>query len=73
MHANLEVSDDTYNEIRRLLKAAGYTHAFGSDGSIDMHGIGLTKQKYTVKMVVSAVDVNAFRRSARGIMNRSKQ
>jgi hypothetical protein len=70
MHANLEVSDDTYNEIRRLLKAAGYTHAFGSDGSIDMHGIGLTKQKYTVKMVV---DVNAFRRSARGIMNRSKQ
>jgi hypothetical protein len=40
-HANLEVSDDTYNEIRRLLKAAGYDHAFLDGGAIDMHGIAL--------------------------------
>jgi hypothetical protein len=65
-HANLEVSDDTYNEIRRLLKAAGYTHAFGSDGTIDMHGIALVKQEIRVNMKVTG-DADAFRRAKRQI------
>jgi virulence-associated protein VapD len=65
-HVNLEVSDDTYNEIRRLLKAAGYDHAFGQDGTIDMHGIGLVKQQVVVNMKITA-DVDSFRRSVRQI------
>jgi hypothetical protein len=63
---NLEVSDSCYDEIRRLLKAAGYTHAFGQDGSIDMHGIALVKQEVHVTMTVTT-DADAFRRAKRQI------
>lgn len=42
--AELEVSLETYNEIKKLLEKAGYHHAF-VDGAIDMHGIGLVKPK----------------------------
>jgi hypothetical protein len=38
----LEVSNETYEEIERLLKSAGYDHVFGRYG-IDMHGVGLAK------------------------------
>jgi hypothetical protein len=41
--AELEVSDKTYDEIKALLKEAGYGHAFVG-GAIDMHGIGLIKK-----------------------------
>ncbi len=41
-YAELEVSPGAYTEIRGLLEAAGYQHAFSDDGTIDMHGIGLT-------------------------------
>jgi excisionase family DNA binding protein len=40
--AELEVSPATYAEIERLLRDAGYAHAF-VDGAIDMHGIGLKR------------------------------
>jgi len=43
-YAILEVSPATYAEVRRLLEAAGYQHAFHRDGRaevIDMHGIAL--------------------------------
>jgi len=40
--AELEVSEGAYDEIAQKLKDAGYEHAF-IGGTIDMHGIGLTK------------------------------
>lgn len=43
-YALLQVSTSTYAEIRGLLKAAEYEHAFHSDDGrevIDMHGIAL--------------------------------
>jgi len=43
-YAELEISRSAYDEIRGLLKAAGYQHAFMDDGTIDMHGIGITRQ-----------------------------
>jgi len=43
--AELEVSEKAYDEIKALLEAAGYAHAF-VDGAINMHGIGLTKPNY---------------------------
>lgn len=45
-YAELEVSAQTYTEIARKLREAGYDHAFIESGhsvskTIDMHGIGL--------------------------------
>lgn len=40
-YAVLEVSNLTYNEIAEKLVTAGYQHAFGPDGEIDMHGIAI--------------------------------
>jgi hypothetical protein len=39
--ATLEVSAPAYEEIASKLRAAGYDQAFGTDGVIDMTGIGL--------------------------------
>jgi hypothetical protein len=39
--AELGVSQAAYDEIAGKLRAAEYDHAFGDDGVIDMHGIGL--------------------------------
>jgi hypothetical protein len=39
--AELGVSAAAYEEIRGKLEAAGYQHAIGASGLIDMHGIGL--------------------------------
>lgn len=47
-YAELEVSADTYDEIAEKLRKAEYDHAFMDDGTIDMHGIGLTKGKITL-------------------------
>jgi len=47
-YAVLEVSPAAYREIRALLKAAGYEHAFHLEREgevIDMHGIALTPAK----------------------------
>jgi hypothetical protein len=41
-YVEMEVSAATYDEIAGKLRAAEYDHAF-HDGTIDMHGIGLTK------------------------------
>lgn len=43
--AELEVSEESYEEIARLLREAGYWHVFMDSGAIDMQGIGLTKGK----------------------------
>lgn len=43
--ATLEVTIHTYKEIAAKLRAAGYDHAFGADGTIDMQGIGLVEEK----------------------------
>ncbi len=47
-YAELEVSDEVYNEIAGKLREAGYSHAFmaredGNGYTIDMHGIGLIR------------------------------
>lgn len=42
--AILEVSVPVYAEIRDKLRAAGYDHAFDSDGGIDMHGISIKEE-----------------------------
>lgn len=44
-YAELEVSQETYAEIRHLLKEAGWDQAFMDDGGIDMSGIGLVTAK----------------------------
>lgn len=40
-NASLPVSAQAHQEIRAKLEAAGYEHAIGEDGRIDMHGIAL--------------------------------
>ena len=44
-YALLEVSNATYQEVKRKLMDAGYAHAINSDGEIDMHGIALVVDK----------------------------
>ena len=44
-YALLEVSNAAYQEIKRKLVDAGYSHAIHSDGEIDMHGIALIIDK----------------------------
>ncbi len=50
--AELEVSEDTFTEIEKLLRAAGYDHAFIKSAFhgtvIDMHGIGLVKKQASI-------------------------
>lgn len=42
----LGLSDAAYDEIAQKLRAAGYNHCFmDDDGTIDMHGIGVTREK----------------------------
>lgn len=41
-YAELGLSRPAYDEIKRKLEDAGYQHAFMEDGTIDMHGIGVT-------------------------------
>lgn len=50
-YALLEVSATAYDEIRKLLEAAGYGHAFADDGAIDMHGIALMCAGKSTEMV----------------------
>lgn len=40
-YVTVEVSLQTYHEIRTKLLEAGYHHVFGDDGEIDMHGLAL--------------------------------
>lgn len=41
-YAELGLSKAAYDEISRKLREADYRHAFMEDGTIDMHGIGVT-------------------------------
>lgn len=41
--AELELSPAAYDEIATKLRAAGYDHAFGPDGTLDMSGIGVVR------------------------------
>lgn len=42
----LGLSDAAYDEIAQKLKDAGYHHCFtDEDGAIDMHGIGVIREK----------------------------
>jgi hypothetical protein len=43
-YVTLEVSAATYKEIADKLREAGYDHAFGDEGEIDMHGIALVRE-----------------------------
>lgn len=44
-YALIEISGPAFNEIAQKLLKAGYQHAFGGNGEIDMHGIGLGVDK----------------------------
>lgn len=46
-YAVLSVSNEAYDEIKGLLRAANYDHAFMSDGSIDMAQIALSRKSAT--------------------------
>jgi ribA/ribD-fused uncharacterized protein len=37
----MDVSQQTYDEVRANLRAAGYEHAIGQAGDLDMHGLAL--------------------------------
>jgi len=43
-YAELELSQAAYDEIASKLKEAGYDHVFMDDGTIDMQGIGVTRE-----------------------------
>lgn len=40
-YAMLRVSPECYREIRSHLATAGYTHAFDTEGRINMHGLAI--------------------------------
>lgn len=44
-YALMPVTLATYEEVKRKLKDAGYDHALGPDGELDMHGIALVLEK----------------------------
>jgi hypothetical protein len=58
-YAELEVSKAAYDEIAVLLRRAGYNHVFMEDGTIDMHGIGLTRPVTDVDRAARKTDVVA--------------
>lgn len=37
----MELSKHAYDEIAEKMREAGYDHAFGEDGEIDMHGLAV--------------------------------
>lgn len=47
-YALMDVSAETYAEIRRKLEEAGYQHAIMEDGVLDMHGIGIGTEADTI-------------------------
>lgn len=40
--AIMTVSRSTYDEVKKKLKEAGWEHAIGEDGHLDMRGVALT-------------------------------
>lgn len=42
-YVTLDLSAAAYDEIRKKLEEAEYSHAFHEDGCIDMHGIAVAK------------------------------
>lgn len=52
-YAVLNVSQQTYDEIRSKLQTAAYDHAFHEDGKIDMHGIALQADGLILGKVVA--------------------
>lgn len=59
--AIMEVSKETYEEIKRKMIEAGYDHAFVdmSDGPIiDMHGIGIQAKPEQKPPQLTAADIN---------------
>lgn len=56
-YALLEISAEAYDEIAGKLRAAGYGHAFGSKGEIDMHGIAVTRGERAESAIIPALDV----------------
>lgn len=42
-YALMAVSVSTFNEVLKNLQEAGYYHAIGADGTLDMHGLALVK------------------------------
>ena len=43
-YVELELSPAAYDEIRAKLEAAGYQHAIGHDGAIDLRGLAATRE-----------------------------
>lgn len=41
----MELSQQAYDEIAAIMRKAGYDHAFGADGEIDMHGIAVVPKE----------------------------
>lgn len=40
-YVEMDVSQPTYDEVKANLRKAGYEHAIGDDGALDMHGLAL--------------------------------
>jgi len=56
-YALLEVSAAAHDEIAAKLRGAGYDHAFGDEGEIDMHGIALTRTDPDPRELAEAVEL----------------
>lgn len=48
-YVTMELSQSAYDEIAAKMRKAGYDHAFGCGGEIDMHGIAVLPIKITPK------------------------
>jgi len=68
----LEVSSDAYQEIKLKLKAAGYDHAFMSNGEIDMHGIAVSEDPTTTALFLGAAARQVERAAAHGMVTHHK-
>lgn len=45
----MEISQAAYDEIRQKMEAAGYQHAIDKDGTVDMHGLAVTRSETVVE------------------------
>lgn len=59
-YVEMELSQDAYDEIAKNMRETGYDHAFGKDGTIDMHGLAVTRSATVVDS--NPIDLNALQK-----------
>jgi hypothetical protein len=60
----MELSQAAYDEILAKMKAADYGHAIEKDGTIDMHGLAVTRSEDVVESPLDMVALQRLRKAA---------